>query len=201
MGDPGVFLSNDYIDLDVESRVVVDIGAGAGESAMFFALRGASRVISFEPFPTTYAVATTNLLANALADRVHLVRCAVGRTEEVVQLDADATSGCSAARPFEGGIPTTVTTLERIVTDYAVRDGCLKVDCEGCEYDVILGSKAKVLRRFRQIVLEYHYGGRQLIQHLRCCGFNVVASRPKHHWGDPNPNFYVGLLRATRSEG
>lgn len=32
------------------------------------------------------------------------------------------------------------------------------MDCKGCEYDVILSASDSILRRFSNILIEYHYG-------------------------------------------
>jgi len=47
-----VFDYGEYESLDVVGRVVVDAGAYIGDSAIYFALRGAKRVIAVELTPT-----------------------------------------------------------------------------------------------------------------------------------------------------
>jgi len=42
----------------------------------------------------------------------------------------------------------------------------LKMDCEGCEYDVLLNIDPKSLP-FREIGLEYHGSPKPLIEHLK----------------------------------
>jgi len=44
-----VFDYGEYEPLSVEGRVVVDVGAFVGDSAIYFALKGARRVIAIEP--------------------------------------------------------------------------------------------------------------------------------------------------------
>jgi FkbM family methyltransferase len=45
-----------YEDLNVRGRVVVDVGAYIGDSAIYFALRGARKVVAVEPHPGAYEV-------------------------------------------------------------------------------------------------------------------------------------------------
>jgi FkbM family methyltransferase len=40
--------------LGVEGRVVVDVGAFVGDSTIYFALKGADRVITVEPYPGAF---------------------------------------------------------------------------------------------------------------------------------------------------
>jgi len=39
-----------------------------------------------------------------------------------------------------------VTTLEKIVEDYKINEGVLKLDCEGCEYEIILDTNDNILK-------------------------------------------------------
>ena len=38
----------------------------------------------------------------------------------------------------------------------------LKMDCEGSEYRIILNTDKKILRKFTQIIMEYHFGYKNL---------------------------------------
>jgi FkbM family methyltransferase len=42
---------------------VIDVGAGVGDTAILFALRGAKKVIALEPFPSLYEEALINISA------------------------------------------------------------------------------------------------------------------------------------------
>jgi ribosomal protein L11 methylase PrmA len=52
-----VFLKQEYQFLPVKDRTVIDIGANVGDSSIYFALRGADKVIALEPLPTSYKMA------------------------------------------------------------------------------------------------------------------------------------------------
>ena len=71
-----VFKGGAYDDLNVRGRTVVDVGAGLGDTAILFALRGAGRVVALEPFPSMYRRALVNVRLNGVADRVVLVNAA-----------------------------------------------------------------------------------------------------------------------------
>jgi len=61
-----VFDDGDYEPLDVSGRVVVDVGAYVGDSAIYFALRGAKKVIAVEPHPGAFAEMLDNIKLNNL---------------------------------------------------------------------------------------------------------------------------------------
>ena len=72
----------------------------------------------------------------------------------------------------------------------------LKLDCEGCEFDVLLGASQSTLQKISQISLEYHDGFTQythadLASYLERNGFKIrLASNPVHS--------YLGFLYAQR---
>jgi hypothetical protein len=50
-----IFDENAYDNIDVYGRDVVDIGANVGDSSIYFALKGARKVVGVEPLPNVYA--------------------------------------------------------------------------------------------------------------------------------------------------
>ena len=48
-----IFVKNDYDFLKVEDKIIVDIGANIGDTAIYFAVKGAKKVIGLEPFHKT----------------------------------------------------------------------------------------------------------------------------------------------------
>jgi len=62
----GVFDYGMYKSLSVKDRVVVDVGAFVGDSAIYFALKGARKVIVIEPHPGAYKEMLDNIRLNNL---------------------------------------------------------------------------------------------------------------------------------------
>jgi len=59
-----IFDCGEYEPSNVKDRVVVDIGAFVGDSAIYFALRGSRRVVAVEPHPDAYAEMLDNIKLN-----------------------------------------------------------------------------------------------------------------------------------------
>ena len=141
----------------VEGREVVDVGASIGDTAVFFALNGASRVLAFEPLPSVYAIARRNILANHLQDKVKLYNCGVSTAVKEysvpLQIDIDA-SGTFSPHPSGGGYKIEAISLSQLLS-LSADPYLLKLDCEGCEYSVVLGDYSSV-RDFEVVELEYH---------------------------------------------
>ena len=72
-----------------------------------------------------------------------------------------------------------VMSLQDIVQKYKIKDGALKVDCEGCEYDTLLNTNIETLRKFKSILIEYHYGYADLEKKLKGSGFTVRHTKPE----------------------
>ena len=60
------FLNEDYHDANIRNKIIIDVGAYVGDSAIYFALRGARRVIAVEPHPGAYTEMLDNIKLNNL---------------------------------------------------------------------------------------------------------------------------------------
>jgi len=63
-GEPGALPDRDW--LDVKGKRVLDVGASIGDTAVYFALRRATEVVAFEPYPFPYVFALKNIEVNGL---------------------------------------------------------------------------------------------------------------------------------------
>lgn len=98
------------------------------------------------------------------------------------------------------GTEVPLYSLAQLISTYDIgSNSVLKVDCEGCEYDVILMSPDTVLRRFAYMQVEYHHGYSLLKKRLEAAGFKVNVSSPlralNHNTGSV---MHVGWLYAKR---
>lgn len=198
-GDPGVFVNDEYGFLPVKDRVVVDVGASIGDSPLYFIAKGARRVYAYEPFPRTYQLAVENARQNGVEDRIHLERAAIGNWNGHVKLNEPIPTAFSKSVNAANGVSTDVVSLSEIVHKWSIRDGILKMDCEGAEYDAILDSSNEVLRSFSHIQVEYHYGYKLLESKLEQAGFIVSHKGPERYLPtNGDPVMYFGFVYAVR---
>ena len=194
------FIEGQYKWLDVEGKDVVDIGANIGDTAIYFALKGAKRVYSFEPYPYSYNIAKKNIELNHLEDGITLLNEGCGEKGFVnIRKDYKNTVGTDL-KNFKEGKKIRIESLDEIVKRFNLKHAALKVDCEGCEYDLILNASDEALHAFDQIIIEYHYGYRNLVKRLRQAGFKVKYSLPKYsnNIEAEDGNTYLGLIYAKR---
>lgn len=168
------FIYEDWSWLNVRGKIVVDIGGYIGDTAIYFISRGALKVIAFEAFPWSCRLAIENIRMNNLAGSVEIVNAAVGQKDASVIIDPNyENDNTSTVLTSDMGIKVRVVTLATIVEKYGIENGSLKVNCEGCEYEVFDNSSIDTIRRFSDIQIHYHGSPEPLISKLRKAGFLV----------------------------
>jgi len=151
-GDPGALGS--YRRLDVKEKRVLDVGANLGDTAVYFALRGAREVVAFEPYPFPYQFALRNIEANNLRN-VKMINAGISDNDGAVKVTKGETCGGDDLKPSDepDAVEVPIYSLDRVLEEYGPFD-VMKMDCEGCEYDTILNSRK--IGELKQIQMEYH---------------------------------------------
>ncbi len=198
----GQFIKNEYGWLNVKGKTVIDIGANIGDTAIYFALKGAKHVYAFEPYPYSYGIATQNVRLNGLEGRITLLNEGCGKEKRKIKIDVSYKNfGGTDLKNFENGTNINITTLGELVKRFDISsEAVLKIDCEGCEYGVLLNTENSNLRKFKQIQIEYHYGYLNLKKKLEDAGFNVSRKLPNFIFNleAENSEMLIGLLYANR---
>ena len=169
----GEFYSNSHKVIgkaNIKNRVILDVGAYMGETALLYVIWGkAKRVYSFEPVERLYATMVKNIRLNNLENKITPVRALlVGKT-----------GAYNARNSFEiSKERINEISLSEFVIKNDIKDAILKLDCEGGEYEIINDTPASILRRFKILHIEYHYGYKDLIIKLKEAGFKVTYTKP-----------------------
>ena len=199
--DPNIFrevvLENEYRlpERFAADDLIIDVGAHVGSFSTACLLRGAGRVVAFEPFPANHALLGVNLAR--FGPRGEARRAAVWRSDRPAgelryQASADPTNTGGGTLFGTGGCAMPTVALDAVVRELLAATGqdsvrLLKLDCEGSEYPILL--TATCLDRVAEICGEYHeigpvpdearVGGRAsydhhvLVDHLTKIGFRV----------------------------
>ena len=90
-----------------------------------------------------------------------------------------------------------VLSLKTLLSDYHIDKAVLKMDCEGCEYN-LLKEDNDTLKKFKRIQIEYHYGYEKLKEKLEDAGFTVTYSKPVESYNKDAPaqNMLIGYIYA-----
>jgi len=154
-----IFHYGEYEPLDVNGRVVVDVGAYIGDSAIYFALKGAKRVIAIEPHPSAFFEMLDNIRLNNMESVIIPINAGLASKLGKICIENIDVSDAGVTYHRPGDCPNTVpaVTLGELISRFSINvdNAALKMDCEGCEYDIILNDYEHV-RLFRELILEYH---------------------------------------------
>jgi FkbM family methyltransferase len=207
-----IFLEDVYRILPVQGKVVLDIGANIGDSSIYFALRGASKVIGIEPITDNYEMARKNVVLNNFSGRISVMLAGCSANAGYINISDGFESGIGSHTyddNYKPGTNVPSLTLESILKEYNIQDGetILKMDCEGCEYDTILSASDALLRQFSHMLIEYHEGYKDLKERLEKSAFEVRSIKLTGKPGGPTalPNidrpgrwYYIGYIYAKR---
>lgn len=139
-----IYLRKEYGEASLSERSVIDIGASIADSALFFASLGAEKVYAFEIDPVRLELAKINVMINDMSSRIEL-------------LDRKASA----------------EDISSIIEINSLDNVFMKMDCEGCEYEIIGNLPDAAYKKIKNIVLEYHNGAGGLIRKLKSVDYRV----------------------------
>jgi len=151
-----VFEEEDYKFLNVQNKSVLDIGAFVGDSPIYFVLKGAKKVYAIEPHPDAYKEMLENIKLNNIENKIIPINMGISYEKDYINIHTKAvnTQG-TLLKPEEKGIKVPASKLIDIIDKYNIDAQVLKMDCEGCEYDIIL-KDYDTIKEFDEIGFEYH---------------------------------------------
>jgi FkbM family methyltransferase len=152
-----------FLGFDLTDWLIIDVGAYIGDTPLYYAKRGAF-VVAVEPLPSNYEVMLWNLELNSdLKHRVIPVNAAISGRDGFVEFSyswfIDGGASIYGGGRFKVRVRSMrLSTLVKEVTGMGLDLGrfkirVLKMDCKGCEYDVI--NEVDVLRLFDIVKIEY----------------------------------------------
>jgi FkbM family methyltransferase len=186
-----IFIDRVYRYLHFTDRIVVDIGAHKGYFAAYALLRGAKAVFCYEPENSNFMALTR--FTNTLGEKKKSVEVhheAVGEEGEVtLYLSEDSWAHTTVSRNLTCtksiNVPSRslATVLESAQTGFPGFDFLLKIDAEGAECPLLLGTPAALFSSVKEIVFEYHGFSTcsldQILRRLRSFGYEYVGSVPE----------------------
>lgn len=171
-------------------KIIVDAGANVG----IFSLWAASQlpqaeILALEPFPETFAALSDHVRLNHIENRVHPVQLGLAAESGNRYMNADGDSpnrGVDLANEKNqtgGKVSVPCTSLADLLQQRNLKSvDFLKMDIEGCEWEVLLSTPEAVLRSIRHIQLEYHevhakfgYTPERLFEHLAVAGHRLIS--------------------------
>jgi FkbM family methyltransferase len=173
-------------DLQGDNVQALDIGGHIGCFSLAFAsLHPGARVQTFEASPSTVTFARRNVEDNGLADRVIIENIAVSDSNGTLAFaDNGAGSGLNGVTAPAGTavIDVPCITFAEALDRAGGQADVVKIDTEGAEYDIVLGSEPTDWKDVQRVVVEYHeVAGRswaELQQFFDEAGLHPVHQEP-----------------------
>jgi FkbM family methyltransferase len=172
---------------------VIDIGGHVGTFACRLAqLHPKANVLSCEPSATTAGYLRRNAEQNGVSDRVTVLEKAVAATTgTAIFHDNGGGSGLNglAAAGHTAGPSTEVPTVafDEVVASLPAPVDLVKIDCEGGEYDLVLGSSPSSWDSVQRVVIEFHpvdgHGWPQLRDFFAAVGLTEQAKTTWEGYG------------------
>jgi len=81
-----VFEFGNYEGIDVNGKVVIDVGAFVGDTAIYFALKGAKSIIAIEPLPANYEELLDNVNLNGMRNKINVINAALSSKHGAVKV-------------------------------------------------------------------------------------------------------------------
>ena len=176
-----IFTQKLYSKLSVKNKIVLDIGGNVGDSSLLYSALGAKKIIMIEPQPKFFEYAKENLQLNNEFVNIELINAGLSNSKGYFSINyEDSGKSFQFKEDQKNGVKIPKLTLEEILSNYNSSNFVLKLDCEGCEYDVLLNSSDQILNKFDAILLEFHSGFKNISYRLQNLGFSIKILNSKY---------------------
>jgi FkbM family methyltransferase len=166
-----IFIENEYDSLKVKDKIVIDVGANVGDTSILFSRLGAKKVIALEPQLKFFNRCKRNIEINNLEEKIQLFNAGLDDKQGFFIIDENEDSKHFSFKNTKKGIKIPKMILEDIIPNE--KNLILKLDCELCEYNIILNTEKQILQKFEMILIEFHDGNKNLIEKLSSIGFEI----------------------------
>mgnify|MGYP001456204362 CR=1 FL=1 len=175
-----IFSQKLYSNISVKNKTVIDVGGGVGDSALLFRTLGAKKVVMIEPEPAFFESAKQNIELNKELQNIEIHNLVLSSTIGIYMIDHKQSGDLGEINESkENGVPIPKITIDKFLSNYHEQNFVLKMDCESCEYDVLLSIPEDTLRKFEYIFIEFHNGCLNISQRLEKSGFKIKILNSK----------------------
>jgi FkbM family methyltransferase len=139
-------------DYDYKGKTVLDVGGFCGETAVFFASRGATKVIIYEPIKSHHELIRKNMALNAVNAELH--EEGMGEKTGGLSINYDAADlAFGLTNKGEKTLTIQVKSAQDIISQSHA--DIVKIDCEGAEISLV-GVPEDTLRLVPSYIIETH---------------------------------------------
>ncbi|EAK5278028.1 FkbM family methyltransferase [Campylobacter jejuni] len=148
-----------FIRTPFEKRVAFDVGANIGNHSIYWSTNNCfSKIYSFEPIRETYDILTKNIQINNLENKIIPYNLGIGEKESYAKIKVYSLNniGANQIEVLENNFEQSnikIISLDEFGNKNAISNiDFIKIDVEGFEKQVLLGSK-ELIKRFKPLML------------------------------------------------
>ncbi len=139
-------------ECDYKDKVVLDIGGFEGESAVYFWLKGAKKVIIYEPVATHVELIKKNVMLNNVEAEIHQKGIGNKNGTQIIHYnETDPGFGILCKGP--NYIEIKISEVSKVIEESGAE--IAKFDCEGAE-EYIVGVPVEILKKIAYYIIEVH---------------------------------------------
>ncbi len=178
----------DYGFIEYQGKIVLDLGAYYGDTALFFLKKGARFLYLYEPVKTIYDYLLINLEKNGIDpskyrafnigawidDDIVYTRFNMQGTGLTPFINYDLCKGISDC--VELKLKSLKEILEESLTGRDSSENIVKIDCEGCEYSILTVS-CNTISLADNYIVEIHGVPNPIVYKYDKCGFKAELKK------------------------
>lgn len=162
---------------NIKDKIVIDIGANIGDTAVFYGMMGA-RVYAYEPDINCFELAKRNIAINNLSENVQIYNMGVGHKDGKFKLIIHKRFFPGWSRvdfsDSEDGNEINVISFTKVLSNFKTVH-LVKLDCEGCEFNIIESALCSDITKVENYVMEFHGDPQKIIDKFKECGYHVIC--------------------------
>ena len=177
-----IFEKGIYNIKSIKPRIIFDIGSNIGLFSIFISQKyPKAQIYAFEPNPSVFKVLKRNIEINKIT-QAHIYNAAIAKNSGrrlFYENKMTPASGFFKTGEIIGKKYVKTFTLAEIFIQYGIKScDLLKIDCEGAEYEILMNLNKTLLKKIKNIIVEYHdsltnYSYRDLVKLFLLNGFSV----------------------------
>jgi len=187
------------VDAEIRGKTVVDVGANLGMFSLRCVELGAKLIYAIEAQPAVYHLGLLNNI-KGFPTIMPLLAAVWDKDGETVTI-LNEHVGSKVKTDGDGDKVSTIT-LKTLIENIAENDMVLKLDCEGSEFNILMGAERDIIRKFAFIHIEIHantnenpeYHDVEIVRNrLTEFGYNRISMIPVMWYGKDGSSKELGV--------
>ncbi len=165
-----------YGKLEVKGKIVLDVGGYIGDTALYFASRGAKKVYVYEPVKMFYELLIQNLKMNHM-EHVAAINEGIWYDNGITSVSIEGPRTGLRDLLFEknaGSETIKLVSIEKVAESIRKENPdeklVMKMDCMGCEYSLIR-PECSIINEFSQHIVKIYGPPKPIVWKMHKCKF------------------------------